>query len=181
MLAIEKDQLRAIAGAVKRCRSGVKRALDPADAADAAAIRAFLGLCGKDSESHPALHEDLEKMGSGEPAPDDHELQVLEIVDRGRDPDGKATARVWHLDREGGFMSGSAVLVLNARSGRPLATGFANRVGGGLCPAATRTRTALPASSKITVIGFYHSQPRHDASPRFGMITVTQDIGKARK
>jgi hypothetical protein len=177
MISVEEGQLSAISAAAKTgCEK--KRALNPADPGDASAIRALLSLTGKTEESHPGLHGDLEAARCAEPAPDDHDLQALQIVDAGRTADGRATARVWHLDREGTFMAGSLALVLDEDSGRPLALGFANRVGGGLCPAATRGDTAQPATDRIRTIGFYHSQPTPGAVPRFGLITRVDILGE---
>lgn len=179
MITLDQAQVRAIDAAAKKSDDGVKRALDPADQTDAAAIKAFLALSGKTPDTHPALHDDAGQLASqGGCVDNDHALQALEIVDAGRDRQGRATARVWHLDREGTFMAGSLVLVLDAESGAPLASGFANRVGGGLCPAATRSRDALPASGRITTIGFYHAQPTPYAAPRFGMIARTDTLAE---
>jgi hypothetical protein len=178
MISLDHEQLGAIRKAAEKCTGGAKRALHPADPADSEAIGAFLKLSGKCGETHPALHEDMAKLAAHPPeAVEDHELQALDIIDAGRTAGGKTTAQVWHLDRTGSFISGSVVLVLDADSGQPLASGFAHRVGGGLCPAATRGESALPAPERITTIGFYHSQPHHDAPVHFGMIARTDDIG----
>jgi hypothetical protein len=179
MIATEQEDLGAIAAAVDKCENGVKRALHPANQADFDAIHAFLRLTGKSPESHPGLHLDIAKLAKQDcERPDDHELQVLDIIDSGRDPNGRATARVWHVDSEGGFMAGSLVIVLDAETGSALATGYAHRVGGGLCPAATRSKSALQATARIKVVGFYHSQASYDSPQRFGMIARTDSIGE---
>ncbi len=177
MLTIADNHLSAINSAVQRCSDGVARSLQPSDPADAAVIRAFLELTGKTARSHPGLYADLDKLGSAAAAdPAGHDSQVLTVVDRGRDAHGRATARVWHLDRDGGFLAGSLALVLDADAGKPLALGYANRVGGGLAPAATRSESAEQAPDRTTTVGFYHSQSAPDAAPKFGMVAQTATV-----
>ena len=176
MLSISDDQLAPIRSAVQRSTDGVARALNPADPEDAAAIRAFLGLTGKTEESHPGLYADLADLAAGDGNTAQHDGQVLDIVDSGRDVHGLATARVWHLDTEGGHLSGSLALALDADSGRPVAMGYANRVGGGVTPAATRSESAEPAPDRMTTVGFYHSQSDPEASPKFGMVSQTAPV-----
>lgn len=172
MISVTDDQIRAIKAAIDGSRDGSKRALNPSTPRDAAAIKAFLELSGKTPNTHPGLYADL-TSGAASTTEQDHALQVLDIVDAGRDTHGRATARIWHLDREGEYLAGSLALVLNADTNQPLALGAANRVGGGLCPAATRSRTAQPASEKITTVGFFHSQSDANAAPKFGMVSKT--------
>jgi len=176
MLSISDDQLATIHSAVQRSVDGVRRSLDPADPEDAAAIRAFLQLSGKTEQTHPGLYGDLDTLASAGQAPPDHGGQVLAIVDSGRDRQGRATARVWHLDTDGGHLAGSVALTLDADSGRPVALGYANRVGGGLAPAATRSESAQPAPATMTTVGFYHSQSAPDATPTFGMVSQTAPV-----
>ncbi|MDQ2838829.1 MAG: Hint domain-containing protein [Actinomycetota bacterium] len=179
MPSITDDQLRSIHAAVQRCSDGVRRALHPANPEDAAAIKAFLELTGKTPQSHPGLYSDVDSLSAnGETGPEDHESQVLDIVDRGRDANGRATARVWHLDRDGRHTSGSLALALDADTGKPVALGFANKVGGGLTPAATRSEDALPAPDKMTTVGFFHSQSAPEATPKFGMVAQTAAVGQ---
>jgi hypothetical protein len=174
MVSVSQSQQQAIQSAIKGRTDGVKRALHPGNPGDLAAIKAFLELSGKTKDTHPGLYGDLAKLAaSGAKGDGDNASQVLDIVDQGRDAQGRATSRVWHLDRNGSFTSGSAALVLDADSGKPLAFGHANRVGGGLAPAATRAATALPATDKITTVGFYHSQVTPAAAPQFGLIAQT--------
>jgi len=175
MTSLSASQQQAISAAIKHGKDGAKRALHPANPADAAVIAAFLELSGKTKKTHPGLYADIGKLAGGKPD-GDNPSQVIEIVDAGRDVHGRATARVWHLDQQGGFMSSSLALVLCAKSGKPLALGYANRVGGGLAPAATRSASAQPATDAITTVGFYHSQATPDAAPQFGMVTRTQNV-----
>ncbi|HEV7599188.1 MAG TPA: Hint domain-containing protein [Bradyrhizobium sp.] len=174
MISVSQSQQQAIQSAIKGRTDGVKRALHPSNPDDLAAIKTFLELSGKTKDTHPGLYGDIAKLaGNGAKGDGDNAAQVLDIVDQGRDAHGRATSRVWHLDRNGSFMSGSAALVLDTDSGKPLAFGHANRVGGGLAPAATRAATALPATDKITTVGFYHSQVMPAAAPQFGLIAQT--------
>lgn len=173
MIAIEKNNLDAIVAAAK-CGNGVARTLDPGVCGDASAIRAFLSLSGKTPATHPALFADVDAART---ASEDAGAQVLHIVDQGRDANGNATARVWHLDTAGGHMAGSVVLALDADSDAPVALGYANRVGGGLCPAATRSATAAPAPARMTTVGFYHSQSTPDSVPSFGIVSATAALG----
>lgn len=179
MLSISDDQLTSIRSAVQRCADGVRRALDPGNHDDAAAIRAFLQLTGKTEQTHPGLYGDLDTLTDDVKTPNDHDGQVLDIIDSGRDVHGRATARVWHLDTEGGHLAGSLALALDADSGRPVALGYANRVGGGFAPAATRSQSAQPAPATMTTVGFYHSQSAPEAIPKFGMIARTAPVAQA--
>lgn len=176
MVTVSSNQAAAISAVVKASQDGVKRALNPADPTDAAAINAFLELSGKTPDSHPGLYFDLGNVASGANAAASDEPHALDIVDQGRDAQGRATARVWHLDQEGVYVASSLALVLHGETGQPLALGYANKVGGGLCPAATRSATALPAPDKITTVGFYHSQSHPEAVPAFGMVAKTTQL-----
>ncbi|HTZ43290.1 MAG TPA: Hint domain-containing protein [Jatrophihabitans sp.] len=176
MLSISDDHLAPIRSAVERSTDGVRRTLDPRDPGDAAAIRAFLQLTGKTEQTHPGLYGDLAAVADGSASAPDDGGQVLDIVDSGRDAQGRATARVWHQDRTGGHLSGSLALALDADSGAPVAFGYANRVGGGLAPAATRSATAEPAPANLTTIGFAHSQSTPDSVPAFSMVSQTAPV-----
>jgi len=176
VLSISEDQLAPIKTAVSHSSDGVRRALDPSKPEDAAAIRAFLQLTGKTEQTHPGLYGDVDRLAAGPPAPADHEGQALDIVDRGRDSQGRATARVWHQDTDGGYVSGSLALALDADTHEPVALGYANRVGGGVTPAATRSATARPAPDSMTTVGFYHSQSSPDTDPKFGMVAQTAPV-----
>jgi|SRR6478752_646624 len=177
MPLVTDGQLDCIQSAIQQSAPGVRRALDPSNAVDAAAIAAFLELSGKTAQSHPGLYADLEGLrSSADSLASDHPSQALDIVDSGRDAQGRATARVWHLDQDGGFTSGSVALALDADSGKAVALGYANRVGGGLTPAATRSATAEPAPTNLTTVGFFHSQASPEATPKFGMVAQTAAV-----
>lgn len=176
MPSISDDQLDPIRSAVARGTDGVTRALNPADPQDAAAIRAFLQLTGKTEQTHPGLYGDLASLANGGGTVGDQAGQILTIVDSGRDANGRATARVWHQDTEGGHLAGSLALALDADGGQPVALGYANRVGGGVTPAATRSATAAPAPANMTTVGFYHSQSSPEATPQFGMVSATAPV-----
>jgi hypothetical protein len=176
MLSISDDQLATIRSAAARGTDGVTRALNPADPEDAAAIRTFLNLTGKTEQTHPGLYGDLASLADAGGTVGDQAGQVLTIVDSGRDAQGRATARVWHQDTEGGHLAGSLALALDADSGQPVALGYANRVGGGVAPAATRSDTAAPAPATMTTVGFYHAQSSPEATPQFGMVSATAPV-----
>ncbi|MEO3755278.1 hypothetical protein [Streptomyces sp. B6B3] len=176
MLPISNDQLSAIRTAVRGRPDGVHQPLDPSNPDDAAAIRAFLELSGKTAEACPGLHADLDRLTRSASPLARADGQVLDIVDSGRDVHGRATARVWHLDTEGGLMASSLALAVDADSGRPVALGYANRVGGGLVPAATRSESALPAPDRMTTIGFACSLSTPDTDPKFGVVARTAPV-----
>jgi len=176
MLSISDDQLATIRSAIARGTDGETRSLDPADPQDAAAIRTFLQLTGKTEDTHPGLYGDLASLADGGGTVADQAGQILTIVDSGRDRNGRATARVWHQDTEGGHLAGSLALALDADSGQPVALGYANRVGGGVAPSATRSATAAPAPANMTTVGFYHSQSSPAATPQFGMVSATAPV-----
>ncbi|HJV40104.1 Hint domain-containing protein [Caulobacter sp.] len=176
MISSSNDQVDAIFAAAKAGQDGVTRALNPADPVDVRAIRAFLTLSGKTPDTHPGLFGDLQSLSEGRASAADATGHVLQLVDYGRDAQGRATARAWYIDQAGAHMAGSVALVLDADTGAPLARGYANKVGGGLCPAATRSDAALPASDKITAVGFYHSQSHPEAPPAFGLVAKTTQL-----